>query len=269
MEFKILVTGRMETIVKDVCNHLERDRGYSVVSCFPNRKQLFGTYLSELPQVIILCLGNETGKTVAVYDILKEYEAYDAAKILVIASPADRATFVAYTGLREILFLSRPLSLSALYYKLREIEEDWQAASGRLVSNSITEYVNERADTVPRKHIIAVDDDPEQLAQITEQLREFYTVTVVSSGENVLRYLSRYKVDLILLDYLMPDMDGVTVFNYLRADPRFSDIPVIFLIGASERDTIAAIIRQMKPESFVFKPTKKSELVAKIIDALG
>ena len=269
MDFKILITGRMETIVNDVKNHLERDRGYDVMTCIPNKRELFGAFLSALPQVIILCLRNEPGQTVSVYDLLREYDVADAAVIIVISSHADRTIFTAHTGLREFTFLPRPLSLSALYYKLHEIEEKWEANGRSFVTDKIETVVRDDLIERPRKHIMVVDDSPEQLTQIKEQLREFYDVTLVSAGKNAPRYLGRYKVDLILLDYIMPDMDGIQVFRLLQSNPHFHTIPVVFMTGASERDAAAKIIRGIAPYGCVVKPTKKSELVARIIEVLG
>lgn len=269
MDFKILITGRMETIVNDVRNHLERDRGYDVMTCIPNKRDLFGAYLSALPQVVILCLRNETGQTVSVYDLLREYDVADAAKIIVISSHADRAIFMAHTGLREFTFLPRPLSLSALYYKLHEIEEEWEANGRKVVTDKIEDVVRDDLIERSRKHIMVIDDSPEQLAQIKEQLQEFYDVTLVSTGKNAPRYLSKYKVDLILLDYMMPDMDGIQVLKLLQSNPHFHNIPVVFMTGVSERDAAAKIIKGIAPNGYVVKPTKKSELVARIIEVLG
>ncbi len=120
-----------------------------------------------------------------------------------------------------------------------------------------------------KKHILVVDDDPEQLTQIKEHLKEFYEVTLVASGKHVIKYLLRYHIDLILLDYLMPEMDGPQVLSRLRANDDYRDIPVIFLTGVAEKDMVIKTLVDLKPEGYVLKPSKKSDLVAKIIDVLG
>ena len=114
-----------------------------------------------------------------------------------------------------------------------------------------------------------VDDDTEQLITIKELLKEFYDVTVVKSGEAAFKFLGRQGVNLILLDYLMPEMDGPAVLTELRNDPNLSKIPVIFLTGMTERETVIKTLTELKPQGYIVKPTKKSELVAKIIDVLG
>ena len=114
-----------------------------------------------------------------------------------------------------------------------------------------------------------MDDEPEQLIQIKEHLKEFYDVSLMGSGKNLFRFLERNKPDLILLDYLMPEMDGPEVLTELRQYKEYSDIPVIFLTGVSEKETVVKTLVELKPQGYVLKPTRKSELVAKIIDVIG
>ena len=133
----------------------------------------------------------------------------------------------------------------------------------------MTEFINPNTDEISRKHILAVDDNAEQLMLIKEHLREFYEVTLVNSGEAALRFLGRRKVDLILLDYMMPGMNGPEVYQMLKEDPMLSEIPVIFLTGVKEKDKVIKTLVELKPQGYIVKPSKKSEIVAKIIDVLG
>ena len=120
-----------------------------------------------------------------------------------------------------------------------------------------------------KKHILVVDDDPNQLVQVKELLKDFYETTLVRSGEAAIKYLRQHKVDLVLLDFLMPEMDGPTVFKEIRSYEKIKDIPVIFLTGMTEKETVTRIVLKLKPQGYLVKPIKKSELVAKIIDVLG
>ena len=75
--------------------------------------------------------------------------------------------------------------------------------------------------------------------------------------------------DLILLDYLMPEKDGSDVAKELRDIDEYASIPIVFLTGITEKNAIIDILVELKPQGFIIKPAKKSELVAKIIDVLG
>ncbi len=269
MELKIMVTGRMGSIVKDVSEHLMHERGYPVITCAPKKSELLSAALSEMPQVVILCLRNESSETVRNFDILTELMKTGDPSFIVIANEEDAEVFRQSTGLPLATILSRPVSFASLYYALNEIAAAWRQEEEKLRA-SLEEFVNPNASLkYPRRHILVVDDDPEQLLQIREHLREFYDVTLVGSGKKMFKYLEKSKPDLILLDYMMPELDGAGVLEQLRGNEEFKDIPVIFLTGVSERETVQKIILELKPEGFVLKPTKKSELVARIIEVLG
>ncbi|EXJ15941.1 response regulator [Imhoffiella purpurea] len=78
--------------------------------------------------------------------------------------------------------------------------------------------------------ILVVDDSPENLTVLSELLQPDYRVRAATSGEKALRVVaSPPRPDIILLDVMMPGMDGYEVFSRLRADERTSDIPVIFV----------------------------------------
>ncbi|MBR6159657.1 MAG: response regulator, partial [Lachnospiraceae bacterium] len=129
---------------------------------------------------------------------------------------------------------------------------------------------NENADDrYRRKQILVVDDDSEQLIHIKEQLEEFYDVTCVKSGVAAFKYLAKKKADLILLDYMMPEMDGPEVLRNIQDTKDWEDIPVIFLTGVSEKKKVLNTLAELRPQGYVIKPSKKSEIVAKIIEVLG
>ena len=268
-QFQVMVTGRLGEVTRDLCEHMESDREYAATECPPKKSELLKASLEKAPQVIIICLRGETPKTVRVFDILTEREKAGEVTFIVVANEEDTKVFTENTALRRAVLLSRPLHLSALYDKLRELETHWRAAEKEAAA-SFTEFVGPEDRVVfPRRHVLVVDDEPEQLIQIREHLQEFYETTLVGSGKGALNYLDRFKVDLILLDYMMPEMDGPAVLKELRSRDEYRDIPVVFLTGVTERELVIRTITELRPQGYVVKPVKKSEIVARIIDVLG
>ena len=265
-KLKILVTGKNSRIATDIWYHLSTDRDYSLIRCASTRDALFEAVPREMPRVIIICLGDEKKDTIKQFDILKESAKLSSLTIIVVTNSEDKKIFMKYTKLEKVFFLSRPVSLYALYEKLEEVESKLDFYDD---SDFLTEFINPNTDEISRKHILAVDDNAEQLMLIKEHLREFYEVTLVNSGEAALRFLGRRKVDLILLDYMMPGMNGPEVYQMLKEDPMLSEIPVIFLTGVKEKDKVIKTLVELKPQGYIVKPSKKSEIVAKIIDVLG
>jgi serine phosphatase RsbU (regulator of sigma subunit) len=87
------------------------------------------------------------------------------------------------------------------------------------------------------KLILIVDDTPTNIGVISGALRDCYKTKVASSGQKALALASAEdQPDLILLDVMMPEMDGYEVCSRLKADPATRDIPVIFLTGQTSPD---------------------------------
>ncbi|MEQ1600350.1 MAG: two-component system response regulator [Methylophilaceae bacterium] len=89
-----------------------------------------------------------------------------------------------------------------------------------------------------QKTILIVDDSPENLTVLNELLQPIYSVRVATSGEKALRIVgSDPRPDLILLDVMMPEMDGYQVFQHLHANSATADIPVIFVTALDSAES--------------------------------
>lgn len=113
-------------------------------------------------------------------------------------------------------------------------------------------------------HILAVDDDPDVLGTVERVLqRENFEVYTVNSGQKALEYLERNLPDMIILDIIMPEMDGITVCRHLRADSRFTALPVLFLTAKGSTDDIVAGL-DAGADDYVIKPFELAELRARV-----
>jgi signal transduction histidine kinase/CheY-like chemotaxis protein len=119
----------------------------------------------------------------------------------------------------------------------------------------------------PEEHgakILVVDDNPTNLDVLMEYLKEYgYRPVLVRSGETALRRVHTEKPDLILLDILMPGMNGLEVCKYLQADPETQDIPVIFMTAlANEEDKLRGF--EVGGVDYLTKPVQQAELIARL-----
>ena len=95
--------------------------------------------------------------------------------------------------------------------------------------------MNQSSIAAGRHTILVVDDTPENISLMNGLLKDHYRTRIATGGARALKaVLMEPKPDLILLDIMMPDMDGYEVCRRLKADPRSADIPVIFLTAKSE-----------------------------------
>ncbi len=114
-----------------------------------------------------------------------------------------------------------------------------------------------------KKTILVVDDDPSYLNLVREWLRDKYKVSMVSSGLQAIKWLGKNKADLILLDHEMPVTSGPQVLEMLRSDEETKRIPVIFLTGKSDKDSVMSVV-SLKPEGYLLKTIGKAELLEKL-----
>jgi DNA-binding response OmpR family regulator len=112
--------------------------------------------------------------------------------------------------------------------------------------------------------IMVVDDDADSLSVLTRHIRrEGLTVVGASSGTECLQVVKEHQPDVILLDLMMPDMDGFALCRALRADPATAEIPVIMLTARDDVDTRAEGI-ELGISDFIAKPVTRSELAERI-----
>ncbi len=114
-----------------------------------------------------------------------------------------------------------------------------------------------------KKHILVIDDNPMMLKVIRESLRDKYEVATAISGKIARRYLATKRVDLILLDYEMPEENGSEVLEKLRQHEATKNIPVIFLTGVKEKAKIQKVL-QLKPQGYLLKPIEQDKLIEAI-----
>lgn len=122
------------------------------------------------------------------------------------------------------------------------------------------EVADERAG---RESILIVDDDIEMLKIFRFYLQDKYDVSVVNSGKAAMTLLSNYVPDVILLDYMMPDCNGAEVLRYMKDAEKTRNIPVIFLTGVTDEDTIKECL-SYHPADYIVKPIAKGALLNKL-----
>lgn len=116
-----------------------------------------------------------------------------------------------------------------------------------------------------KKHILVVDDEPIILRSIKVWLGEDFNLSLVSSGEMAIEFLDMHPVDLVLLDYKMPTMDGPKVLEAIRNDERLSTLPVIFLTASNDRQSVINAM-QFKPDGYILKSKSPEEIKATVVD---
>jgi len=113
------------------------------------------------------------------------------------------------------------------------------------------------------KNLLVVDDTEINIDILLELLSDNYEITVALDGVSALEIVEEEHIDLILLDIMMPDMDGYEVCKKLKSDPKTKDIPVVFITAKIDEDSIEKAY-DVGGIDYVTKPFKPKELLARI-----
>ncbi|MCM2451767.1 response regulator [Agrobacterium vitis] len=120
------------------------------------------------------------------------------------------------------------------------------------------------APTSPRDIILLVDDSPEALGFLTDALEQSgFSVLIATSGQGALGIVERISPDLILLDAVMPGMDGFETCRQIKANPAVAQVPVIFMTGLSETEHVVHAL-DVGGVDYLTKPINIDELRARI-----
>ena len=113
------------------------------------------------------------------------------------------------------------------------------------------------------KRILVVDDDPVDRTLLRKMLIKNYIVTEASSGKEALDLARSKKPALILMDIMMPEIDGYSSCHMIKRDPLTADIPVLMLTGLKYELNIQ-LAHEMGAAGYLIKPVNQQELLDRI-----
>lgn len=117
---------------------------------------------------------------------------------------------------------------------------------------------------MPQEKILVVEDDKDILELITYNLeQEGYKVRTQTSGEGCLQQVRREKPDLLLLDLMLPGMDGLDICKLLKRDPETESLPIIMVTAKGEESDIVLGL-ELGADDYVTKPFSPKVLVTRI-----
>jgi two-component system, sensor histidine kinase and response regulator len=117
---------------------------------------------------------------------------------------------------------------------------------------------------MPGAKLLMVDDQEVNLRTVGGILRRLgFEVVLANDGDKALALLDQDTFDLVLLDVLMPGRDGFEICQAIRANPRWSDIPIIFLSNAGDKNLIVRAL-EVGGVDYVTKPFNTAELVSRV-----
>ncbi|MCR4611932.1 MAG: response regulator [Lachnospiraceae bacterium] len=176
---------------------------------------------------------------------LKDFCLENNSMIIVIGTEIEYEGVKKYIPQGGILdFYERPLAMDKL---LDEVEE----------------FVSREDEYSKRKSVLIVDDDMAYMTMVFEWLKDIYHVSIANSGMQAITWLAKNDADLILLDYEMPVTSGPQVLEMIRSEASTADIPVMFLTGKNDKESIMKVL-DLKPTDYLLKTIDKQALRDKL-----
>ncbi len=118
-----------------------------------------------------------------------------------------------------------------------------------------------------RKTLLTVDDDPVVLAAISEVFSGDYNVLTARDGHEAIEIANQHRIDIILLDIMMPGFDGFSTLMLLKESPNTRDIPVIMLTAVGKKEKVITAFRD-GASGYLLKPFKEETLRNKLESVL-
>lgn len=305
MKYRILVTGNNVSVIDSFFNQMENV--FEALTTSIRYADIIRHVNCYEPDAFVYCLHNEQRDYIRHMAGIKYKLAQENIPFILIGSKEECDEFGRIALNASDLILYRPLSAEAIQEGILTFFEGKKPRKGRGVQNDAakggdaseeagagepemaspaetpfapgnfpptgksfqaeSEGLQEGADS-RRKHILVVDDNSMILRLVKEHLHDKYDVATALSGKIALKFLKKKKTDLILLDYEMPDENGIVILEKLRASNATKDIPVVFLTGVTESKKIREALA-MKPQSYLLKPINRDRLLDTIEKLIG
>lgn len=300
---KVLFTGDWERMIDNVLPHIPAQ--FDMKRCLANAFDIEKAVRTFAPEIIVVCLAGTSPEGVRPYYALSEHPQYASIPVIVLGHQEDCDLFQMRVFCKHITLMPRPVDLDHLWVTIREqleLSRTRQGAKGKVEAEAasteapaapipqpqadaqtqsqmqptpasltdVDKEVLQRAQKFTRmggrKSVLVVDDDVTMLNTIKMYLQDLYDVTIVPSGKLALKFLEKKSADLVLLDYMMPEMEGPEVLRLIRRGSQ-PNIPVLFLTGVSDKESVMRGL-EYNPNGYLLKPTSRQILLERVMGIL-
>jgi PleD family two-component response regulator len=204
------------------------------------------------PDLIFLDINMPGVDGYGVIKTLKEDERYANIPVVFLTSNNDKKSVFRGLDLGAVDYILKPFDASILI-----------ACIKKHTTVKRNEKIPQGSENDEKPRILAVDDISGSLKAIQQALRDSYKVHTISKPECVMDFLKLKKPVLILLDYLMPVLNGFELIPMIRALPDYKNTPIIMLTSEGTLNQIKEAMA-LGASDFIVKPFKEDELKEKV-----
>lgn len=287
MKYKLLLLGTHYAAIDDFFRQM--DTYFELLSTSLHYEDIKGHFKYFKPDAVVYCLHREARDNIIKLVTLKKDKKNADVPMIILGDEEDCEDFNKVAMNIADLCLVKPLNATMIQERINKFLDELalENQQSELETEKLLDSVREAAAaeaqnsdveaggavssgdrTEEKKHILIVDDDIRMLKVLKRHLEGEYITATAVNGKIALRYLESKPADLILLDYIMPELSGPEVLEKIRENPKLENIPVLFLTGAAERGKIQKAL-SMKPQGYMLKPVERDSLLAKIKELIG
>ena len=244
MEKRVLLIGIQKSfMINAIAVGLQKEN-YKVETVDPYAGAI--DRMTDRPEIYILYLGDLTSDAAALFTYLNDQ--------------IDTERFLLY-----LIGNNEELTLATSVIAKEKIQETYlRPLDVKLLAEHLNMVVDYSAvDESLRKKILIIDDDGAMLRMMKTWLSVKYHVYMASSGKIALTFLEQTPVDLVLLDYEMPVMNGPEVLKAMREHSKLKNTPVIFLTAKDDKESVMKVV-SLKPAKYLLKSMPKEKLIGAI-----
>lgn len=246
MDKRVLLIGIQKSFMMNAIVVGLKKWDYEVVTADPTPTSIEAT--PDRPGIYVMYLGELTAEDSQLFKYINEQIDSERFILYLIGNKEELDIAQSFIGKEKVqeTYL-RPLDVKLLAEHL----------------NMVVDYSS--VDESLRKKILIIDDDGAMLRMMRTWLSVKYHVYMASSGKIALSFLMQNPVDLILLDYEMPVMNGPEVLMAIRDTQALKNTPVIFLTAKDDKESVMNVVR-LKPAKYILKSMPKEKLIGSIDD---
>lgn len=298
MDLRTLLAGKNKGIISDFFLVMNDSFESMTSSMRPQDLEAHVKYFR--PHAVVYCMDMENKEDINTISNLCELLKKEGIPLVLIGDPDDCDSFAKISGKSADMELRKPMTLQVMRERLenylmkrallekkagmpqekhnagsstdnllQEVEREMATLRGQsLMPSNAKEEPKPLREGSEKSKIMIIDDSTSMLRAIKSHLGDGYDLATAISGKIALKYLQKRSVDLILLDYEMPEMDGPEVYQKLQENPETANIPVIFLTGINDTSKIQKAL-SLKPKGYLLKPVDREALLSKIEEVLN
>lgn len=208
--------------------------------------RVFNAIIKSPPDIIIIDMTDTKIDSLMIFERIRKIQASKTIPVLLITENEDDPQFRKLLQDDITKALRTPFSTEELCYKILRV-------------------LNIRAND-RKKKVLIVDDDPVVLDTARMYLDAKYDVVTKLSADDCLEYVKENNPDLMILDVVMPEMDGIELLRKIKVQERLRRVPVLFQTGMCDSKTVKECM-ELNPQGYTVKPIVKKDLVS-VVDSI-